>query len=193
MIIDIEQKKISFGDKYRIFIDDEESHYASQKFLRMLGEIRLHPLGYDEASLIIKRNFSWLRAEYTIELYGGTTAYFDTVSWWKNHFACVLEDDEYDILIHRKRLYSVFKNRQQVAYWEKEMISFFAGDRYRIYCDDDADYEMIMAFCLILDNYHKGKKGKGSMKIDFGFTWREARPFDNQWRPNIAPRTNYSG
>jgi hypothetical protein len=41
MEIDINQKKISIGDKYQIFTDGKQTHIATRALLQLLPEINL--------------------------------------------------------------------------------------------------------------------------------------------------------
>lgn len=56
MEIDINQKKISIGDKYQIFIDGQQTHTAAAKLFRWLAEISLFDLNGDRAKYIIKKS-----------------------------------------------------------------------------------------------------------------------------------------
>lgn len=52
MIIDINQKKISLGDKYQVFIDTEPTHRASSKIFRVFPEIDLFENMSNAASMV---------------------------------------------------------------------------------------------------------------------------------------------
>jgi hypothetical protein len=51
----------------------------------------------------------------------------------------------YEIFGHKGRKYSILKNKQ-VAYWNKNCVTWFDGDNYRIVADNDCDFELIISF-----------------------------------------------
>ncbi len=74
MEIDINQKEISIGDKYRIFIDGHPAYTATQKLFRFLPQINLFAENEVVPRMVVKRRFSWLLAKYDITR--GWTAVF---------------------------------------------------------------------------------------------------------------------
>ncbi|WP_299704778.1 hypothetical protein [uncultured Pontibacter sp.] len=71
----------------------------------------------------------------------------------------------------------------QVAWWDKEMVSLFDGDNFRIIADDDCNCELIMGFCLMLDNHNSSNDSTTTITFDFGNIGAEARAFDTSWKP----------
>jgi hypothetical protein len=59
----------------------------------------------------------------------------------------------YDIYGHRGRKYSIYKNDQQVAWWDKEAVGWFAGDNYKIFANANSDPELLISFCLVIGNF----------------------------------------
>lgn len=47
MEIDINQAKISIGDKYKIFIEGQQTHKASRQLFSLLPVVHLYDLGDD--------------------------------------------------------------------------------------------------------------------------------------------------
>jgi hypothetical protein len=89
--------------------------------------------------------------------------------------------DNYDLYGHRGRKYSIYKNDIQVAWWDKNAVSWFSGDNYKITADKDCDVALIIFFCLIIDNfsYHK----KSIFNYSFGNIGFQAKMFDPAWQP----------
>jgi len=116
MEIDINQKKISIGDKYQIFIDGQQRFRAAAKLFRLLSEIELYEGDSEFPRMRIKRRFNLIAAKYDITKYDGNVYEFRTRSFWKGHFQCICDGDMYDIYAHRGRKYSVYKNDLQVAW-----------------------------------------------------------------------------
>lgn len=102
--------------------------------------------------MTINQKFFIFNAKYDIirknQLYT-----FRTKSFWKNHFQSTGEGKTYDVYGYRGRLFSVVTGGRQVASWSKKPVSWFSGDNYKINALNDSDYELIICFCLIMDNY----------------------------------------
>jgi len=182
MEIVITQKKISIGDKYNIFTDGQPTHKASKQLLQLLAEIRLFESNGITPDVIINRRFTWLKPAYDISNKNRHILAFRTRSFWKRHYCCQSNSDIYDIYRHRGLKYSIFKNNQQIAWWEKSTITWFEGDNYRIIANDDCDTELIISFCLIIDNI-SGHHDTQIMTINIGNIGFQAKIFDSQWRP----------
>ena len=183
MVIDINQKKIAFGDKYRIYINGEQKFSASSALISLLPSIYLFIDGKRSARLTIDKQWSWFKTKYRIGLWDGDSIYFTTASFWKLHYQCQDGADLYDIYGHKGRKYSVYKNDVQVAWWDKEMVSWFEGDNYRIVADDDCNYELVIGFCLIIDSQYSNDDDGNTVTVDFGNVGPQAKEFDHLWRP----------
>lgn len=182
MIIDINQKKISVGDRYEIFTDTGPTHRASSKIFRLFSEIDLFENGSDLALLTIKRKFSLFKAKYDINLLDGLTIEFRTASFWKGHYYCEHVADRYDIYRHNGRKCSIYCNDRQIAWLDKKMVSWFNGDNYTIVADRNCNKNLVIAFCLIIDNY-ASKGEKNTINIDIGRIGPQAKKFDKYWVP----------
>ena len=182
MRIDINQKKITIGDKYNIFVDELQNYSASTELFRLLSVINLFNNDYGCARMIIKKKLSWWGPKYELVRYDSNVFSFETISVWKLHYKCRLEDDVYDIYGHRGRKYSIFKNDVQIGWWNKEAVTWFEGDNYSIIANDDADHELLISFCLIMDNYDS-KSHDETVTIDLGNFGFMAKKFDSDWRP----------
>ena len=138
MEIDINQKKISIGDKYQIFTNGIKSHMATRQLLQLLPEIHLFEgNGGGVAKMTINKRLSWFKAKYDITRWDNNILQFRTKSFWKLHYYCDCGSDHYDIYGHRGRKYSIYKNGTQVGWWEKAGVSWFSGDNYKIIADND--------------------------------------------------------
>ena len=192
MNIDINQEKIAIGDKYRIFINKELRYRARTELFSFLGVIQLYELKKERPSLHIEKKFSWFKLRYQIKLRDNNKVEVTTKSFWKNHFQCQCGAELYDIYGHRGRKYSVYRNNVQVAWWDKQMVSWFEGDNYHISADDDCDYELIIGFCLMIDHHSNNSKDGNAVKLDLGNFGPEAREFDTNWQPKQVPLSENS-
>ncbi|HTE00815.1 MAG TPA: hypothetical protein VK668_16095 [Mucilaginibacter sp.] len=183
MKIDINQKKITIGDKYNIFVDEQQAYTASAELFKLLSVVNLFDNESNRARMTIKKKWSWWGAKYDLVRYDNNVFEFKTMSVWKIHYTCQVENDLYEINGHRGRKHSVFKNGTQVAWWDKDAVSWFEGDNYAIIADDDADREMLIAFCLLLDNYASNDHNE-TVTIDFGNIGFGSKKFDANWRPS---------
>ncbi|MFT3703143.1 MAG: hypothetical protein QM802_12270 [Agriterribacter sp.] len=184
MEIDINQKKISIGDKYQIFTDGQPTHSATRALFKLLPEVNLFENGFGErARMTINKRFSWLKAKYDITRWDKNILAFTTKSYWKLHYQCQCGADAYDIYGHRGRKYSIYKNYIQVAWWDKKAVSWFAGDNYKIIADKDCDTNLIISFCLIIDNFSSDNHDGNTATYDMGNIGFRAQKFDENWQP----------
>ena len=184
MRLDINQRKISYGAKYDIFNEGEKEYFAKSEIFTFLAVIYLTKSGESIPCVIIKKKWSWFRANYEIEIERNKTIKFITKSLWKPHYQCVYGTDIYDIYSHRGRKKSIFKNNVQIAWLNKEAVSWFEGDNYKIIHNQDCNKELIIAFCLIIDNYMSRNDDGATLTYDFGNLGGEMKKFDSNWIPN---------
>ncbi len=182
MVININQKKIAFEDKYRIYVNGKLSHSASTELISFLPRLYLFSNQSSRARLIMKKRWSWFNTKYRVTLWDGNDINFTTVSLWRSHYQCQEGVNLYDIYGHKGRKHSVYKNDVQVAWWDKEMVSWFEGDNYKLVADDDSDYELIVAFCLMLDNQNSSNDNGNTVIIDFGNIGPQAKEFNYEWK-----------
>lgn len=183
MIIDIRQKKLSIGDQYQITLNGEPIYTASREVFQWLAEILVFDVPANRLSIKINKRFHLFKANYEISL-DAMVCSFKTVSYLRAHFRCQNTGDNYDIYGHRGRKYSIFKNGRQVGWWEKDRVTWLEGDQYRIIANDDTHIELLIAFCLIIDNYFSSNHGEDIMTINWGYFGLQARHFDQDWRPD---------
>ncbi len=183
MEIDINQKKISIGDKYQVFVDGQQTHRASAKIFRIFAEINLFETTNDFPVMTIKRKFSFFKARFDITRKNGGLVALRTISFWRSHFQCNNGPDLYDIYGHRGRKYSVYKNDRQIAWWDKQAVSWFNGDNYKIIANKNCDKELVISLCLAIDNYASNDNEKKALNFDIGKIGPQARKFDPSWQP----------
>ncbi len=184
MEININQKKISIGDKYQVFIDGSQVYRAAAKIFRLFAEINVFDLNSDLPLMTIKRRFAFLKAKFDISKSDGNAYQLITKSFWKGHYQCIWGADVYDIYSHRSRKHSIYKNDRQVAWWDQKAVTWFAGDNYTMTADKDCDKLLIISFCLAIDNYANNDKNKGAVNFNPGrLLAPQARKFDPGWLP----------
>jgi uncharacterized protein YxjI len=183
MEIDVNQQKISIGDKYEIFIDGQQTYLASRQLFQLLPEINLFKIGEDRARMTINKRLAWFKASYDITRWDNNVLQYRTKSIWKLVDQCRVGPDLYMIYGHRGRKYSIFKNDIQVAWWDKKAVTWFAGDNYKIIADKDCDIDLIISFCLIVDNFSSENHDGNVVTFDFGNIGFQQKKFDDNWHP----------
>lgn len=183
MEIDINQKKISVGDKYQIFVDGKQTYTASVKLFRLLTEIHLFDYYDNRPKYIIKKKMAIFNVAFDLTTQNNRVFQFRTEKYWKGHYYCQIGQDFYEVFAHKGRKYSIYKNNIQIAWWDKEAVAWFNGDNYKIVTDGDSDYELIISFCLIIDSTFSKSNNKSTATIDFGKVGPEAKKFDPAWHP----------
>lgn len=181
MRISIKQHKISFGSQYTIFIEKNEKYYAETDMFSW-KIIHLY-LKKDLVKRInIFKSFYFFTPDYKIELPNGNRFKFKTMSIWRTHFKCIIENDVYELFSHKKGNLSIYKNDIQIGLCHKEALSFLAGDNYNLLLDFDADVEIIISFILILDNMNS-RNGGNLISIDSEIIFKEYRKLNSNWKP----------
>jgi uncharacterized protein YxjI len=183
MEIDIHQKKISISDKYKIFVNGQQTHTASAKLFRWLSEIHLLELGDSKPKYVIKKKWTLFKVAFNLTKWNNNVFEFRTKKIGERYYCCHVGQDLYEIFGHRGRKYSVYKNNVQIAYWDKKAITWFNGDNYKIIADKDSDYELIISFCLIIDNFFSNNNDNNTMTVDFGNIGPQTKKFDPAWQP----------
>ena len=184
MEIGINQKKISICAKYKIFIDGQQTYIASTKPFRLLSEINLFELACGSPKYTIKKKLTFFKIAFDLTKWDNNVFEFRTKKIWKKSYYCQVGQDFYEIFGHKGRKYSVYKNNAQIAYWDKVAVSWFNGDNYKIITDKDSDYELIISFCLIIDNYFSKNNNGNTVTIDFGNIGPQDKKFNPVWKPN---------
>lgn len=181
MKIRIKQHSISFGSQYKIFINNEEKFYAetdvfSKSIINIYKPNELQPNFRTFKSLYL--NYP----KYKIEMPSGERIKFVANNFWRTKYFLEKGNDVYELYRHKERKVSVFKNNIQIAYWEKEAITYLVGDYYEIIANKNSDQELLIALCLIMDNIHS--KGGSLFNVDLGVIFNEKKSFNNKWKPN---------
>jgi uncharacterized protein YxjI len=183
MHFEIRQAKIAFGARYSMVVDGRAKYEASSKVFRFLPEINIsEPHGKHLAR--IKRNFSFIRANYDINFSNGQNFKLLTKSFWRCSYTLQSGVDSYLICSHRGRSNSVYRNKRQVAYFRKNLVAILDGDAYAGEADDDVDPLILFSIIIADDNYSSKGSGGSTITFDFGHIGLEERPFNDRWRPN---------
>ncbi len=185
LLIEINQQPISIlsQSKYNILVNGMPYYFAKKSYFHFLTAFRLYDNQNRKQALAVKNHYYRWMNRYKIVRSDNTEIEWETVELIKRHHRCVVNNDTYDIYGHKERKFSIYKNNVQIAWWDKNMVSFFAGDQYKIIANSDCDKELITTFCLIIDQFKDDNK-KGELNLDIGnLILPEARPFNPAWQP----------
>ena len=185
MIIQIKQKAISSTDEYQIFVNNKLEFYAISQPLKKSAKIDF----YRNDNLILKlakENFG-IRANYLIQdsREGNKIFEFKEINNIKLVFRCQINEDNYQLFGHNGNKYSIFKNNEQIAFWEGSEIILGEQDYYEIVANDNEDILLLSTFCICIDNSKSNFKNELSLfSFNIGFNGRMLREFDKNWSPN---------
>lgn len=183
MVLDINQKKLSPNDNYHIYKEGELKYTAYRHVFQLMPKIQFFEKGANFPKMKIHKRFHLFKAIYDIIYADKQVFTFRTVSYLKSHYQYQNGNDTYDVYGHLGRKYSIYKNNKQTAWWKKDIITWLEGDRYRIIADSNSDAELLIAFCLIIDNYTSANHGDSILTINWGYFGSQAKTFDPDWIP----------
>lgn len=177
MHIKVEQNFIAIlRDNYTITIDDNKYYSAKSSIfnLPLKPTLSLYDSSGNKIFTIHKQ--SPFHLEYDIIFENEKKIEIRPENSFKFEYFFTFDNDVYDLIGHQGRLYSIFKNKVQIAWFSKEKI----GDYYSITADKDANVEVLIGVVLVLDlHFHAGNKHR----YDFGNIGWKLKKFDENWRP----------
>ena len=185
MEIEILKKGTTPNELYQISIDSHITHTAIKLASDLPAEINLFESNnaFTKPRLTISRKPAWFAAKYDIKPWDNDIIEFRTKSVWKTYYQCQCGTDTYDIYGHRRRKYSIYKNNRQIAWWDKGVVSEFKGDNYRIIADKRVDYDLLISFCLIINDFTSPRADENYAYLDIGNIGPQEKKFDKNWSP----------
>ena len=186
MKINVKQRELAIGAKYDIYVFNQDKpatdYKAASQIFRLLREIKLFKGDDTDSLLTIKKLWSLFIPKYDIEFANGEILEFRTISYWRSHHRCSYNGDVYDIYVNTWGKYSIYKNDIQIAWLDKDLMTVLAGDNYIITADNDCNVELMITFCLVIDD--ATSRSGNSMTFNMGtIPFLAARKFDTNWRP----------
>lgn len=186
MEITIKQKKVALTPTYTIENNGNIIYTAKAKILKLMAQVDVFgPEGDVTPVATIYRRFAWFKARYDIAVPDAVLPLeFTTIAIFRRHYRCISGNDVYDIYGNKRRKFSIYKNDEQIAWWDKKAISVMAGDQYTITANDNCDKLLLTTFCLAMDNFTRAQKQGGLVKYDIGNMGFNTRDFNENWRPS---------
>ena len=151
--------------KFDIYINGTNSYYAESKQFALTYTTCLYTTGNDDDinfRLKVKKVFSLL-PHFHITLLNKQVLSFKTISFRKGHFQCIYNNDTYDLYYFQGNKCAIYLNDIQIAYLS--LSAYF--DNNMLYADNTSDYELLMAFALIMDRSTTIKFRIGSGPVFF--------------------------
>lgn len=181
IIIDVNQQKISIGDKYKIAINGQPHYLAKASLWRLFPKVDIMPLQGDQVYMSIEQGWGFLKPNITFSI-GSSQYKLETISWWKRRFAVSVGNDRFEIVGHRGRKVSIFQNDRQIAWFDNAAVTFFNGDNYHCIANASAPVEWMIASILFWD-MHYNRQQKSAVNIKFG-SMVQSQAFDSAWQAN---------
>jgi uncharacterized protein YxjI len=185
MEIEIEQGEFKlFGDEYQIRINGKHTHNAIVKYFLYLiffNGIDLVEVDNDRTLLQIKKDSMEIPWNYWI-IQNSQEYFFTREDFRGFEYSCKSNKDTYRLYSHNDRKRSILKNEVQVAWWDKDTFSFGGGDYYKIIADNDCNYPLLIAICVIIDHIHS-RHSKSGFSFDAGNPFTDLPEFDKNWKP----------
>lgn len=180
MIIALNLRPISIGKKYDILVNGKQLWLASKEILNVLSNLYVTVYPDGPEVIEIRQQNLWISPDFSIRIAGKARLQFTTISNSKFTYQCIDGKDTYNIYGHSGTTYSVFKNDVQIAFWDTSSFNALNGTHIKICADFDASKELLVAFCLITENF---SSSNDTDRIHIGKIGWNLREFDKTWRP----------
>lgn len=164
MNIEISQHYLAIGATYDISVDGVATHSAKTEGLQTKHIIKVYR-GKNRIFTITEHT-NLILAKYHIHFQNNNNVYFHGISG--SRYQCVAGKNTYDVYIENALAASVYKNKTLIATWKQQGVLVMQGDQYAINVLDISEHELIMVFCLIIDDRRAGmQQGLLTVRTDF--------------------------
>ena len=187
MKIQILEKPLNIEDKYRVAVNGREK-FVVEGYSGFFTQITISSLQHGQALSIFRKIIS-IRPSYNIFINNEkissrkTPLKFRTGSFLFNRYYCNWDNDKYEIYVHKKLKYSIFKNNIQVAGICEDRWNMIGQDSFSLECNSDCIPELLIAFTIIIDHIytHKISFLGGLFTASMGVMF-EAKMYDDTWQ-----------
>ena len=188
MKIQILEKPLNIEDKYLVAINGRKK-FVVEGYSGFFTQITISSLEYGQ-SLSVFRKILSITPSYNIYVNNERISdrkaplKFRTGSFLFNRYYCNWDNDKYEIFIHKKLKYSIFKNNVQIAGIREDLWNMVGQDSFTLECNSDCIPELIIAFTIIIDHIYTQKISflggllTGSIGVMF-----QAKMYDETWQP----------
>lgn len=174
MIIEIE----SFGNELNFYFKSRKIFHSYYKVSWFKNIKELKDIKNDVVSkLSSKVNFSGIKHIITfknnvkleLKLKGGLV---------KNYYECFYKNDNYRIVVHKGYKTSIFRNKNQIAFYDKKPTTVLETYKILLICNSNINKELIFSFISALELSSDQKEG---IEFDLGNLTIDYLPFDEKW------------
>jgi len=181
MNITIQRRAFTFSSKYEI--ETPSSIYSARKKpFSWSDRIELFA-SRDCLVATIRGHFLSFRSKYDFNLTEGKVYHFECKKMWKGVYLCEGGEESFRLYKHKGLNYSIFRNDEQIAAFNKNRIQVGGGDRYEVRMNDNANLLVVICMVLAIDSA-VNDNDTATVTVDFGNVGPEERPFDRSWEPS---------
>ena len=136
----------------------------------------------------IKRKFSLWKwnMTYFVKIENGKQIELKAKNKWHSIYEMKIEQNEFQIKLHKGRKKSIFKNGKQIAEIDESLVEVFYHDKIRIITNaqESVNEIFLMILCLKI-----GEENEGGITFDFGNIGK-MEPIDKNWK--VEKSTSYN-
>ena len=151
------------GIKYDVTVDGVQTYTAQAIWSQGLMVYDLE----GKELVRIMTVFNWFKPKMLLRFADGSQANYSTITVWKKHYKLEHAGDTYDIYGHSQRRASIYRNNEQVAWYQKNAVAVMAGDVFNATCNHDVNKLIVVCLMLIRD-MTKPSKNKATVNVDGG-------------------------
>ena len=182
MEIEIEKVKSLINTKYYINDSFELLYKGVKKFNWLSPKIEVIDSSLKRVLTII-RPFNFFNPSYNIKIGSHEWIPLKCSSSLKDSYTCTTGQDNYNVIEHKRRKTSIFKNKSQIAYFQKKRISVLGYDKYNVVLDKNANTLLIIGIIISIDMRHdKIYEHDSGIIFNIG-KLSENTSFDENWTP----------
>ena len=156
MIVNVNQRMWTlFGRKYIVSIDGEKKYEIERRAFSAKGVYEIKDYDTLKEVGIFRNKLMSLKADTEI-IIGEKEFHFKQESVKSMKYFCEninAPEEKYLIQAHHGHTTSIFKNQNQVAWWDKKRFVILEGNKYKIEMNFDEDPILFSAFAVLVDNY----------------------------------------
>ena len=171
-----------FRTELRLFDDNSDLEIYSNWWMPFLKSSRAVILNKNGDKLYsIKRNFllSKFKLVYEIHRANGFKYILD-LTRKGTIYEIKIDDNFYEIKIHKQRKSSIFKNKIQIALIDEAFMSLLGKNKIKVLANNDVNKEIVF---LLITCLNIGNENESEMSFDFGNIGK-VEALDNNWKPN---------
>lgn len=177
------------GNHYKFYKDDDTEPFT-QGYWKSSWKIKLHAkiLTLDNKALatIEFKYAPWFwekhtKTEYKITFHQTSESIIVfCLKSWSGHYSFTFNDQKYDFYFHQGHKKSLYKDKIQVAKYDKQTVSWWENDSAFIISNNDENELLLLSLFLLFD---MGEYNEAAFNFDFGQAFKGDKEYDSRWIP----------